>query len=86
VPAPFVMIMRALPVWRRLAAAASTVPYDLTIMAGTHAGEPLPAHLALAAAVPGAEHAELPGQTHVVKGKALAPMLARWFTDTPVPA
>ena len=104
VPLPFVMIMRALPVWRRLAAAASTVPYDLTVMSGTQQGKPLPAgrwssltaptlviaggkspawlknaQLALASALPRAEHTVLPGQTHVVKGKVLAPMLAEWL-------
>lgn len=106
VPAPFVLIMRALPVWRKLAAAASTVPYDLTLMAGTQQGKPLPAgrwatigcpalviaggkspawlknaQLALRDAVPGLEHQILPGQTHVVKGKVLAPMLAQWLAD-----
>jgi pimeloyl-ACP methyl ester carboxylesterase len=34
----------------------------------------------LAAVIPGAEHHDLPGQTHIVKPAALAPVLARHFT------
>jgi pimeloyl-ACP methyl ester carboxylesterase len=38
---------------------------------------------ALARALPGASHQTLPGQTHIVKAKALAPVLADFFTRTP---
>jgi hypothetical protein len=31
---------------------------------------------AVAAAVPGAEHAEVPGQNHVIKAAAIAPVIA----------
>ena len=37
---------------------------------------------ALAHALPGASHRTLPGQTHIVKAKPLAPVLA-FFTRTP---
>lgn len=33
---------------------------------------------ALAAAVPGAEHTEVPGQNHVIKAAAIAPVIADW--------
>ncbi|WP_350281201.1 alpha/beta hydrolase [Kribbella sp. HUAS MG21] len=33
---------------------------------------------ALAAAVPGARHAEVPGQNHVVRASAIAPVIADW--------
>jgi pimeloyl-ACP methyl ester carboxylesterase len=33
---------------------------------------------ALAAAVPGAAHAEVPGQNHVIKAAAIAPVIADW--------
>src|SRR5215469_15508331 len=38
---------------------------------------------ALAQVLPGASHRTLPGQTHIVKAKALAPVLADFFTHTP---
>jgi pimeloyl-ACP methyl ester carboxylesterase len=38
----------------------------------------------LADVVPGAESRVLPGQTHMVKAKALAPMLADWFSQRAV--
>jgi hypothetical protein len=34
---------------------------------------------ALAAVLPGAEHHTLPGQTHIVKPAALAPVLVDYF-------
>jgi pimeloyl-ACP methyl ester carboxylesterase len=42
VPGVFIFLMRLFPSWRKLAAAAHTVPYDLTIVRGTQAGKPLP--------------------------------------------
>src|SRR5262245_5667592 len=38
---------------------------------------------ALARALPGASHQTLPGQTHIVKPKPLAPVLAEFFTSAP---
>ena len=38
---------------------------------------------ALAQALPGASHQTLPGQTHIVKPKPLAPVLAEFFTSAP---
>jgi pimeloyl-ACP methyl ester carboxylesterase len=38
---------------------------------------------ALAQALPGASHRTLPGQTHIVKPKPLAPVLAGFFTSAP---
>jgi len=38
---------------------------------------------ALAQALPGASHQTLPGQTHIVKPKPLAPVLADFFTSAP---
>ncbi|MGH3863853.1 MAG: hypothetical protein ACRDSQ_30525, partial [Actinokineospora sp.] len=34
----------------------------------------------IAAAVPGAQHRSLPGQTHLIKAKVLAPVLADYFS------
>ena len=38
---------------------------------------------ALTDALPGSSHRTLPGQTHIVKPKPLAPVLADFFTHTP---
>ncbi|MBC6450654.1 hypothetical protein [Actinokineospora xionganensis] len=35
----------------------------------------------IAAAVPGAQHRSLPGQTHMIKTKVLAPVLADYFVE-----
>jgi pimeloyl-ACP methyl ester carboxylesterase len=37
---------------------------------------------AIAAAVPGATHRSLPGQTHMVKAKVITPVVADYFLDT----
>jgi pimeloyl-ACP methyl ester carboxylesterase len=42
VPGIFIALMRFFPNWRRLAAVAHTVPYDLTTLHGTQSGKPLP--------------------------------------------
>jgi hypothetical protein len=34
VPAPFIGLMRVMPVWKKLTAVAHTLPYDLTLVAG----------------------------------------------------
>jgi pimeloyl-ACP methyl ester carboxylesterase len=36
---------------------------------------------ALADAVPGAEHREIPGQNHLIKATAIAPVLTGFFTN-----
>ncbi|MGI8624469.1 MAG: alpha/beta fold hydrolase [Solirubrobacteraceae bacterium] len=42
VPAPFVGLMRLLPAWKTMTAAAHTLPYDLSIVVPHQQGEPLP--------------------------------------------
>jgi pimeloyl-ACP methyl ester carboxylesterase len=41
VPAPFVAVMRLMPMWKDLKAVAHTLPYDLAIMGDTMAGHSL---------------------------------------------
>jgi len=41
-PGIFILLMRLFPSWRKLAAVAHTVPYDLTITRETQRGKPLP--------------------------------------------
>jgi hypothetical protein len=41
VPAPFVVLMRLMPMWKDLVGVAHTLPYDLAVMGDTMAGEPL---------------------------------------------
>jgi pimeloyl-ACP methyl ester carboxylesterase len=104
VPAAFVALMRLMPAWRKLKAAAPTLRYDATVMGATQSGRPLPAHRWRDATVPtlvitggksepwmhrgneqlaellaDAEHTVLDGQNHMVKAKALAPLLASYF-------
>jgi pimeloyl-ACP methyl ester carboxylesterase len=43
VPAVFVGLMRFLPVWKKLASVAHTLPYDITIVKDYQQGTPLPA-------------------------------------------
>jgi pimeloyl-ACP methyl ester carboxylesterase len=43
------------------------------------------AQAALAAALPEAEHQVLPGQTHMIKAKAVGPVIEAWATRTAVP-
>jgi pimeloyl-ACP methyl ester carboxylesterase len=40
-PAPFVFVMSLLPVWKKLASVAHTLPYDLAIVGGEQRGRPL---------------------------------------------
>jgi len=100
VPGIFIALMRIFPNWRKLAAVAHTVPYDMTIMDGTQSGKPFPAARwsrvsapclvldggksprwmrngcqALADLLAQSSHRTLPGQTHMVKAKVLAPAL-----------
>jgi pimeloyl-ACP methyl ester carboxylesterase len=41
-PAPFALIMRAMPVFSKLKAVAHTLPYDFAIVADAQRGQPLP--------------------------------------------
>jgi pimeloyl-ACP methyl ester carboxylesterase len=43
VPAPFVAIMRFMPVWPKLTAVAHTLPYDTTVVKDNQRGKPLTA-------------------------------------------
>ncbi len=104
VPAPFIAVMRVLPMWSKLTGIAHTLPYDTALTAPFQVGKPLPdgrwssatlptiviagakspawmrnAQVALAQALPNAEHRVLRGQTHMVKPAALAPVLAEFF-------
>jgi pimeloyl-ACP methyl ester carboxylesterase len=104
VPAPFVMLMRLMPVFGKLKAVAHTLPYDFAIVGENQRGLPLPsdrwasatlpilvgaggkspawirnAQQALADVLPNAELRTLPGQTHMVSDKALAPLLIEFF-------
>ncbi|MDR8410048.1 alpha/beta hydrolase [Nonomuraea sp. 3-1Str] len=98
-PAFVPLVMRLMPVWKRLKAVAHTLPYDAAIM-GDYAlpdlsevtvptlvvgGEKSPESLrravtAVAEAVPGARGHMLAGQNHNVSMKALAPVLADFFS------
>jgi pimeloyl-ACP methyl ester carboxylesterase len=106
VPAPFVMLMRLMPVFGKLKAVAHTLPYDFAIVADNQRGQPLPAdrwasatlpilvgaggkspawmrnaQQALAGVLPNAELQTLPGQTHMVSDKVLAPLLLEFFAS-----
>lgn len=106
VPAPFIALMRFMPVWSKLKAVAHTLPYDFAILDGNQASKPLPtgrwsavttpalvmdggksepwmrhATRALADALPDAQYRTLPGQTHMLKPEALAPILVEFFAD-----
>ncbi len=103
-PRPAVAVMRFLPMWRKLAAAARTLPYDLRLLGDTQHGRPLPRERfaavdapvlvlaggkspawmrsgaqAIAETLLRAEHRELPGQTHMVKAKAVAPAVTAFL-------
>lgn len=105
VPAFGVMMMRAMPVWKKLCGVAHTLPNDYALVLERQRGEPLPAgwlsgvtvptlvivggkspqymkcgQAALADALPHATLRELPGQTHMVKGKATVPALREFWS------
>jgi pimeloyl-ACP methyl ester carboxylesterase len=58
-----------------------TVP-TLVIAGGKSPAYMQNAQAAIAAAVPGAELLTLPGQTHMIKAKPLAPVIAEFLTRT----
>ncbi|NYG08641.1 pimeloyl-ACP methyl ester carboxylesterase [Phycicoccus badiiscoriae] len=100
VPAAGLVVMRMMPVWKKLCGLAHTLPHDYAIVLPHQQGQPLPAgHLsgitvpvlvivggksptylknaqaAVAAALPNGTLRELPGQTHMVRGRATVPAL-----------
>ena len=100
-----VQILALLPPFRKIKAAAHTLPYDLRILGDTGRGQPLdparwsgvtvpaivldggksPQYMrnaarALSEALPKAEYRTLPGQTHLVKPAALAPVVKEFFS------
>lgn len=104
VPPVVLAVMRLLPVWRRLAAVAHTLPHDYAIVLPHQQGQPLPdglyagvtvpvlvivggksptymrnAQAAVVAQLSDGELTVLPGQTHIVKGRATVPVLAEFF-------
>lgn len=104
VPGFGILMMRLLPVWKKLTGIAHTIPNDLVLVEGLRQGRPLPVDrwttvtvptlvadggkspdymrnsaAALAAVLPTARHETVPGQTHLVKAKALAPVLRSFF-------
>jgi pimeloyl-ACP methyl ester carboxylesterase len=106
VPALGLMMMRALPVWKKLTSVAHTLPYDLEIVLRHQQGRPLPdgyyaevtaptlviaggkspvymksAQAAVVAQLPHGTLVDLPGETHMVRGKATVPVLREFFAD-----
>jgi len=104
-PAFGVMMMRVMPVWKKLCAVAPTLPHDYALVLEHQQGQPLPtgwlagvtvpalvivggkspqymrnSQAAVAAALPNATLRELPGQTHMVKGKATVPVLREFWS------
>jgi pimeloyl-ACP methyl ester carboxylesterase len=94
-PAIFTAVMPLTPVWPKLKAVAPTLPYDIEIVQDHQRGTPLesaewaaakvPALVAvggksaLADALPDARYRTLPGQNHMVKPRAIAPVLTEFF-------
>jgi pimeloyl-ACP methyl ester carboxylesterase len=106
VPAFGLVMMRVLPVWKKLCRVAHTLPNDYAIVLEHQQGEPLPpgylsgvtvpvlvmvggnsplymknAQAAVAAALPKGTLRELPGQTHMVHGKATVPVLEEFWSS-----
>lgn len=104
VPVLGLMMMRVLPVWKKLRGVAHTLPNDYAIVLEHQQGKPLPAdylssvtvpalvivggkspdylknaQAAVAAALPHGTLRELPGETHIVRGKATVPVLREFF-------
>jgi pimeloyl-ACP methyl ester carboxylesterase len=60
--------------------ASITVP-SLVLCGGKSPKQMQAAEAAVAAAIPGAQHRTLPGQTHQVSPKALGPVIAEFFSE-----
>jgi len=101
VPAPIRLLVRVLPLWKKLTAVAHTLPYEFALVGPFRQQAPLPhgyydsvtaqtlmvsgdksyqymrnAQPLIAQALPHGRHESLPGQTHDVKPKAIAPLIA----------
>ncbi|MCW2786379.1 MAG: hypothetical protein JWP74_2896 [Marmoricola sp.] len=106
VPAFGIVMMRLMPVWKKLVGVAHTLPYDLSIVVPFEQGTPLPdgyyadvqpetlviaggkspqymqnAQAAIVDQLPSGMLLTLPGQTHMIKGKATAPALLSFFSQ-----
>jgi pimeloyl-ACP methyl ester carboxylesterase len=103
VPGFAIVMMKMLPVWKKLKGVAHTLPNDLVLVEGLRSGQPLPTDrwtatlptlvadggkspeymrnsaAAMAEVLPNARHRTIAGQTHIVKAKALAPVLRDFF-------
>jgi pimeloyl-ACP methyl ester carboxylesterase len=101
VPAPIRLLVRALPLWKKLTAVAHTLPYEFALVGPFRQQAPLPlgyydsvlaetlmvsgeksyqymrnAQPLIADALPQGRVETLPGQSHDVKPKAIAPLIA----------
>lgn len=106
VPPFAMMMMRVMPIWKKLCRVAHTLPHDFAIVLEHQRGERLPAgylssvtvpvlviaggkspaymknaQAAIAAALAQGTLRELPGQTHMVRGKATVPVLREFFAS-----
>ncbi len=106
-PAPVRLLVRVLPLWKKLTAVAHTLPYEFALLAPFRQQAPLPpgyydsvtaetlmvsgdksypymrnAQPLIAAALPQGRVETLPGQTHDVKHKAIAPLIAAHLLAT----
>lgn len=104
VPAFGLMMMRVLPVWKKLTGVAHTLPHDYEIVLPHQQGRPLPdgyytdltaptlviaggkspvymknTQSAIVAQLPNGTLAELPGESHIVRGRATVPVLQEFF-------
>lgn len=106
VPGFGIVMMKLLPVWKKLKGVAHTLPNDLVLVDGLRQGRPLPADrwtsatmpalvadggkspaymrnsaAALAEVLPNATYRTVPGLTHIIKAKALAPVVRDFLLD-----
>ena len=107
VPAPIRLLVRVLPLWKKLTAVAHTLPYEFALVGPFRQQAPLPpgyydsvtaqtlmvsgdksyqymrnAQPLIAPALPHGRVQSLPGQTHDVKPKAIAPLIAAHLLAT----
>ncbi len=108
VPAPIRLLVRVLPLWKKLTAVAHTLPYEFALVGPFRQQAPLPsgyydsvaaetlmvsgdksyqymrnAQPLIVAALPHGRLETLAGQTHDVKPKAIAPVIAAHLVATP---
>jgi hypothetical protein len=107
VPAPIRLLLRVLPLWKKLTAAARTLPYEFALVAPLRQQVPVPpgyfdsvaaetlmisgdksyqymrnTQPLIAAALPHGQVETLAGQTHEVKPKAAASLIAAHLHST----